>query len=123
MSYSENSPPASFRSKLEAIFKKYPFAQKDIERLLAELISNPLVGDVIPGFSQNQVRKIRIPLKKYGIGKSKGLRLIFLVNPVGKKITKLHIYAKMQYKGEAEVIASVKNALKELLGESPLPLG
>ncbi len=121
MNFDENPPPNSFRKSLKEIFKKYPNSRNDIEAELDKLKKNPLKGEIIPGFTSYQLRKIRLPLKKYKIGKRKGLRVICLVNVQEKKITLLHIYSKMQYKNEEEVIKKVKEALKELKGELMLP--
>jgi len=122
MNFEENPPPHSFQNDLYAIFKKYPNSQKDIETELSNLAKKPMAGNAIPGFSPNQIRKLRIPLKKYNIGKSNGLRIIYLVDPRNNRITKLHIYCKKQYRGEQEVKENVRNALKELKGEQTLPL-
>jgi len=121
MNFDENPPPNSFRKSLKEIFKKYPNSRNDIEAELDKLKKNPLKGEIIPGLTSYQLRKIRLPLKKYKIGKRKGLRVICLVNVQEKKITLLHIYSKMQYKNEEEVIKKVKEALKELKGELMLP--
>jgi len=108
MNFDENPPPNSFRKSLKEIFKKYPNSRNDIEAELDKLKKNPLKGEIIPGFTSYQLRKIRLPLKKYKIGKRKGLRVICLVNVQEKKITLLHIYSKMQYKNEEEVIKKSK---------------
>jgi len=121
MNFEENQPPPVFKNNLEVIFSKYPNSKKDIETALGSLIKNPRVGDIIPGFAPMELRKLRLPLKKYNLSKSRGLRVIFLVDHGRKRITKLFIYSKSEYRGEKEVREKLDIALRELKGDQPLP--
>lgn len=114
MPFAEIPPPPSFGNQLKDIIKKYSNSEQDIKNELDDILNNPKKGDPIPAFGQMELHKLRIALKKYGIGKSKGLRLIFLVNKELKTVTKLVIYSKSDYKGEKWVTAAVIDALKEI---------
>ena len=111
MNYTGISPSATFVNAYEVIKKYYPNSIEQIEDEFAKLLLNPNCGALIRGFHPAQIRKLRIGLKKYQIGKSGGLRLIYLV--VASNIIKLFIYSKRHYEGEEWVYKSVLKSLKE----------
>ncbi|GAB4248189.1 hypothetical protein [Deferrisoma sp.] len=108
--------PEAFERRLRKVLKKYPKAEKEIDKEILAVIRKPDIGDRIPGFGDLRLHKLRIGLKAYGIGKSGGLRLIYLHVP-GVGITLVTIYAKPDYRGEHEVRADIRAALREILAD------
>jgi len=104
-------PP--FTSQLEDILKKFTNSKKDIENEINNLSNNPLQGERVVGLGQLHVRKLRLPVKKYNIGKSKGLRVIFMVNEDKYKLFMICIYFKGDYQSEQQVISLIKNTLRK----------
>jgi hypothetical protein len=110
-----------FKKKLKACLKKY---SKSVERITREINSiNPQEGDTIPGLGlgiEVRVKKLRLELSEYKIGKSKGLRFIFMFVGVKNQIIPLTIYKKGTYKKENEKLKEIKLSLKEILKEISL---
>ena len=103
----------SFQRRLKIIFKKYPRAQNSISLQIDNLTKNPLQGDSYPGFGELEVRKIRISIPEYKIGKSKGLWLIFLNLKDKQKIIPLAVYQKNSIAAENEIRNQIVESLKE----------
>lgn len=99
---------------MREILNLYPNSAKSIETALQSLCANPAQGERYPGLGFAEVRKLRLPLKEYNIGKSKGLRVIYFVAGSACFILLVYAYRKTAYRGEAAVIAEVKNRLKQL---------
>lgn len=110
---------ATFNKLLKKILKPYPRSKQTIQKFIDDkLVLNPTQGDKYPGFgSEIIVRKVRIGLSEYKIGKSNGLRLLYLLLVERQLIIPLTIYKKMGFKGEGEVKADVRKALKNVLME------
>ena len=109
--------PKSFQKHLKTIFKKFPRSKKRITRLIENLAQNPVQGDMYPGFGDLEVRKIRLSLSEYNIGKSKGLRLIYLFLVLGNKIIPLAIYQKNKFAAEDEIKRMLIDRIKEIAHE------
>lgn len=58
---------------------------------------------------------MRLPLKEYNVGKSKGLRIIYFVMDTTCIILLVYAYRKTAYRGENVIIAEVKKRLKQTL--------
>lgn len=106
----------SFNTCLKRILKKFPNSERTIRKEIERLGINPDQGDKYPGFGAFAVRKMRIRLPEYGMGKRGGLRLIFLVHPEKGKIVPLILYQKGLFP-EQEVRAAIIAALKEIAAE------
>ena len=104
-----------FENQLKHIIKKYPNSQKSIEKDI-RLSLEKFSGDTIPGFAL-LVKKARIALKEYGIGKSNGLRLIYFVNKNTNKIIMVSIYSKAEYHKESDELRIIKNNLKLIIDD------
>lgn len=98
-----------FLQQLNEIEKKFPKATTEIEKSLNLLKNNPTRGQKYPGFGQREIRKLRIGLKKYGISKRKGLRLIYAVKE--NKIIPLLIYHKSDFNKEHKILQKVSSSL------------
>ena len=83
----------TFTRDLEEAIKRHRSVRTDLETVLQSLEQNPNIGDWIPGLGE-EVRKIRIGVKKDGIGKSKGYRLIYKVDREISVITPLFFHFK-----------------------------
>jgi len=103
----------SFNARLKKIISKFPRSENRVKKEIAGLADDPNQGDPYPSFGAYSVRKMRIGLPEYNIGKSHGLRLIYLV--VNDKIIPLHVYPKSQFRSESDVLKETKAALKEVL--------
>jgi mRNA-degrading endonuclease RelE of RelBE toxin-antitoxin system len=85
-------------------------SDEEYSALQNELITNPKIGDVIPGASG--LRKMRYRYTGKGKGKRSGLRLIYYWYTEKDKIYLLSIY----YKGEVtDLTSSDKKQLKQLV--------
>jgi len=106
-----------FTARLKKVVKKYPLSTDYIDGIINSLKGKPTQGDIYPGFGELSVRKMRIGLPEYKIGKRKGLRLLHLSIDEKKKVAPLTIYAKKDYGSEAKVKKEVIMALQEALLE------
>jgi hypothetical protein len=104
-----------FEKQLKDIYLKYSRAKDHIESVINNL--TPQHGDNCTGYGGNQIRKLRIGLKSYKIGKSGGLRLLFLVLPPKVWIIPINIYSKVGFRSEEKVKSETKEALKQVLKE------
>lgn len=108
---------SSFEAELDKISANYPKSKTDIENFINDLSGGPLQGRAYPGFGSNQVFKTRVPLKSYRLGKSQGLRLIYLVIHDREMIIPLTIYPKKGFGKEQKVIQKIKESLKAVYKE------
>ena len=109
-----------FCSTVKKALAPYRRSESSFQIALDEILENPQQGDVYPGISP-ACRKTRIALKEYNIGKSGGLRLIYMI---GKNILVfICTYYKGQYKKESDIVqlikCGIKSATLELKGQSP----
>lgn len=109
-----------FDKDLKEILRAYPHSENSITTAIQTLCSNPAQGDRYPGLGFAEVRKIRIPLKEYNIGKSKGLRIIYFVAGTTCIVLLVYVYQKTAYRGEAEIISEIKKRLKQMLERAPI---
>ncbi len=107
--------PSCFNRLLKDILKKFIKSKQTILVLLASLSLRPSGGDRIPGFAPFDLRKVRFGLPEYRIGKSGGLRVIYMVHPSRVIPLFISIYFKGDYRSEHDVVALVKSNLKEIL--------
>ena len=84
--------PACFKNQLDKILKKYKNSAESIIGFIKSLAKNPSQGDRIPRFGVVHLRKLRVPLKKYRIGKSGGLRVIYMIGENCNTIFMVAIY-------------------------------
>jgi mRNA-degrading endonuclease RelE of RelBE toxin-antitoxin system len=82
-----------FLSEYKSALKKFPTFKSDIYKKFEELESAPTSGDRMK-YTNTFVYKIRIGVKKQGIGKSGGFRLIYHVDDKRRVITPLAVYYK-----------------------------
>ena len=106
----------TFRKNYKTLLKKYPLSKKEIDNLVLSLKLNPK-GCIYPNLIINNIAKIRIPLKKYKIGRRKGLRLIFWIHKSKQKIVPIYIYKKGRLKKEQNVITKIKENLTPIIEE------
>lgn len=107
----------AFEATLDAALAKHERCRPSVDNAIADLAENPKQGDAYPGFGSLSVRKTRLPMKEYNIGKSKGLRLIFLVHEEKSAVLPIIIYRKNQFPNEKEVLKAIKRALTAILQE------
>ncbi len=103
-----------FERQLRKILKQFPKSAGSINSVIDELADNPN-GDVYPGFYEFTIVKLRIQLKEYKIGKSSGLRLVYLLLEDKKNLIPLLVYHKPKFPTEHKVKEMIKEKLKEIL--------
>lgn len=110
----------SIKKDQKRIFKKFPKAQKRINGIIKSLTDNPRQGELYPGFNSEklEVRKLRINLKEYKIGESKGLRLIYIFLVIKDKVIPLLMYQKKEFSAEHKVITMIQTRLKKIYKEA-----
>lgn len=113
MAFEKKPDPACFERQLKDIIKKFPKSENSIHESIESLSENPMVGDHIPGLRPYHLRKLRLPLKEYGISKRRGLRVVFLI--INKIVLTVTIYYKGDYKSETDSVELIKKNLKEIL--------
>lgn len=104
----------AFLKCFDKVLDDYPRSREDVRGLVDELPVTYQRGDTYPGIIP-QVRKMRLPLQKYKIGTSGGLRLIFMV--VNQLFLPTFIYAKKHVYKESTVKETIKTAQREILNE------
>lgn len=109
--------PSVFIKALKTLSKKYPNSKKRIRKTVDSLKKDPEQGVLYPGFGNLFVRKMRIRLPEYKIGKSNGLRLLHLFIKDKGKVVPLVIYAKKSIGSEKTVRDLIVSALKEIVHE------
>lgn len=115
MQFAEKFRPPCFANQLERLLVGFIKSSERVQKYIQSITINPLQGDRIPGFGSLHLRKLRIPLKEYNIGKSGGLRFIFMVNDTNKWVLPIALYFKGDYKTENSVQAMVRENLKSIL--------
>lgn len=114
MTFDINVPPC-FTHLLENLLKKFPKSKIEINEAINSLKDNPFQGDRVPGFGKTHLRKLRISLKEYNIGKRGGLRVLFLIDELNKSIVLIAVYYKGEHKSESSTLKLIKNNLKSIL--------
>jgi hypothetical protein len=105
----------AFANRLQALFKKFPKSEKAITGILEGLKDDPFQGDRLSGIGSAHVRKLRIPLKDYEIGKSAGLPVLFLLDEIGCRLLFVVIYHKGKGLKEHEILNLAKDVVREHL--------
>lgn len=104
----------AFIKYFDKALDNYPRSREDVRELVDGLPATHQRGDTYPDITP-QVKKMRLPLQKYKIGTSGGLRLIFML--VNQLFLPIFIYAKRHVYKEAAVKKSIKIAQREILDE------
>ena len=110
----------SFEAQLKKITKKFKSSKVDIEETINSLASNLDQGDPVQA-GPLHVRKIRIPLKAYSIGKSKGIRLLALVQIDLNRVIPIAIYHKGDINKEGDASKLIREQLKKIFEELDNP--
>ncbi|GEB79237.1 hypothetical protein DDE01_06520 [Desulfovibrio desulfuricans] len=94
--------------------KPYQLSQQATHTAINSLAEGEPQGDVYPGITP-ALRKVRLPLSEYKIGKSGGLRLLFMISE--KLFLPVFLYFKGQFAHEHEIKKAVREQLKKVLAE------
>jgi mRNA-degrading endonuclease RelE of RelBE toxin-antitoxin system len=78
--------------QLKHLSKKYPSIRQDVDKLIAELETNPQMGTPL----RNSCRKIRLAITSKGKGKSGGARVITHTIVINNIVYLLTIYDKSE---------------------------
>lgn len=106
----------TFNAAFDRALKSYPLSVTATQSAIDSLPNDSDRGDPYPGLKV-QVRKLRLPLKAYRIGKSKGLRLIYMVLPDKQCLLPVYIYKKGHLQQESDVRDNIRVALRAILTE------
>lgn len=106
----------AFQNAFSRALSSYPLAADDVKCAIRELTTAPERGAIIPGLAAT-LRKLRIPLKRYSIGKSHGLRLLYIVRNQPAAVIPVYIYKKGRPQKESDVRENVRGALKAVHDE------
>lgn len=106
-----------FEHCLNKILKKFPKSQASIDKQIGSLTISQSQGDKVPGFGCLEVRKLRIHLKEYKLGKSNGARLLYLYIPDKDVVLPIDIYPKKPSRPEREILNTTKKTIAEILQE------
>lgn len=106
----------SFLRSAEKVLKHFPQAKPDIYDLIVSMSLNPHAGDPVPGYG-GVIRKIRGPLKTYGIGSRGGLRSYYLFNE--KKLVPFFIFTKKDMSDAPR--ETIGELVADLLRDFPAP--
>ncbi len=114
----------AFKKSLKKILKKFQKSEDTIKNAIDEFCENPERGDTCNwhkylGLPEDvlKVKKERIGLPEYNIGKSNGLRVIILHVLTKDTVVCLSLYYKKEHRSEEEVRSNVKSQLKDVLEE------
>lgn len=113
--YEEKPRPQCFTNQLNSILQSFPKEENNILRTIDSIKKNPVLpGKRIQGWGELHLRKMRIGLKAYNIGKSGGLRLIWLLNEKFKWIIMIAIYEKRDFTSENKLQEMLKRNVNEI---------
>lgn len=104
-----------FSHQLNKITSKFSKSKTDIENEIKCIESTPLQGDRIREYGSLHLRKLRLPLKAYNIGKRGGLRVIYMIDEKNKWIMMVSIYSKRDNISEQDHVRNTKENLKSIL--------
>lgn len=107
----------TFVRAFDAAHKKFRKSIGQTDDFIDNLEKKKFPGDAYPGITSLLVKKTRIPLKAYNIGKRNGLRLTYLILHEKLKVIPIHIYKKGDLKNEADVKKAVEKNLDSILEE------
>ena len=108
----------SFRSCARSVFKVYPKSETATVDFIGGLAAAPIQGSQLGGYTGYNLRKARLKLKAYQMGKSKGLRLIFLLVPDKQRVLPVALWKKGQPQSETAVIALINSQLAKVLADT-----
>jgi mRNA-degrading endonuclease RelE of RelBE toxin-antitoxin system len=83
----------SFIRCVKKLKRKFPLIEDDLFPVLDAVSENPRIGTSMRGFGE-KIYKIRVPLKSHGIGKSAGLRLLYVWDNHADVIVPIMLYHK-----------------------------
>jgi mRNA-degrading endonuclease RelE of RelBE toxin-antitoxin system len=109
----------TFIRDLTAAKKTHKSITEDLKGILASLENDHTIGEWIPGIGY-EVRKVRIGVKKAGIGKSKGYRLIYFVDQERNiiRLLLLHYKPDIPLIPNNEIAKAVKAMAIQLLADA-----
>jgi hypothetical protein len=105
----------TYKKVRSQLIKRYPKSEADIKNCEQYTTKHPRKGDSCTGYGDHEIRKIRGKLKSYKLGKSSGLRLIYLYDE--PKVVPVLIFKKGQFKQEQAVKDSVLEQLSNIISE------
>lgn len=114
MPFSEISRPDCFTCQLDKLIKKYKNSKEELEKHIKSIVTNPIQGDRILRFQGLHIRKLRMPLKEYKLGKSGGVRVIYMVDTTHKWVLMIAIYSKKSNNSEKAIQTMIKDNLKSI---------
>ena len=106
----------TFITSLKQLFRKYPKCQGEVLDVILQQKVAP-GGDFYPGFNRHIIRKLRIGLPSYRLGKRSGARFVYLLLKEKALIIPIIIYKKGRLGKEKKVIKKIKATLPALLTE------
>lgn len=115
MPFSELPRHACFQNQLDTLTERFKNSKTTIVKHLDILKTDPFKGDRIPGHGNMHMRKLRVPLKEYKIGKRGGLRLVYMIFESNKQLLMVAIYSKRDYKTESSIQNMLRDNLKSIL--------
>lgn len=116
MPFIEPTRHECFTRQLDKLISKFKNSKKTIVKQIDSILKKPLSASVrIPGFGELHMRKLRLGLKEYRIGKSGGIRIIYMIDVSNKWILMVSAYFKRDNKTEREIQSMIKENLKSIL--------
>jgi len=101
MPLSEHPRHPCFQNQLDNLLKKYINSRSDVINILNTLLTKPGQGDKLSGLTGFvegfDIYKLRIPLKRYNIGSSGGLRLIYGIHETRRILIMICIYTEREH--------------------------
>jgi len=117
MGYNFRNESPCYSNQLKKLLKTYPKSEAEIKKEVDSVKEDPMQGLPYQGMSVSGLRKKRIALKKYKVGKSGGLRFIFLVSKKRMDITRIAIYQEKDYGSEGAIKRMIRENIKAILRE------
>jgi hypothetical protein len=112
----ENQYCPTFLACYNNIISSFSKSKDYIKEEITRILKNKL-GKTIPGFGEFVLKKERIGLKAYRIGKSGGLRFIYLFLKEKIRLIPIYLYKKGEHKKEHNVTKEITANLKKILEE------
>jgi hypothetical protein len=101
-----------FKNPLKDIKRKYKNSDDFIESELQNSLKDPQSADSWSGMAGGKVKKLRVGLPKSKIGKSKGLRVGFIIDETRETVIFLTVYSKSEINNEVKIRQNLKDSLK-----------
>ncbi len=101
----------NFKREAKRLIKKYRALRKELVELIDELEDDPIKGMLI----SESLYKIRVAVKSKGKGKRGGVRVIFFINELKKRVLLFSIYNKSEQ--ESISLEKIKFLVRLVLAE------